>query len=285
MVNSLFLKRTIQILNTDFPLLNTALRRLIKLLMICLGHLIHVVHEERLFFTPEPVIFVSNHNTSYETFMLALYLVYRRQGKMVSFVIDWMYGVIPGLSWLFRQCNPIYVYNKPSKLFWMNRKRKVFQQAPVYEQCIARLNAGRSIAIFPEGTRNRHPVNLKRGRKGVAQIALETGIPVVPIGIDFPQKMKKGEIPKFGHIIFRIGTPMRFMDEVQRYQRNTNNQLLSPEKVKTNNQPLINQITYQIMQRLADLSNKKYPYNSPDSQVNPEQTVFTIKLPKEEIYV
>ncbi len=278
-------KRLDFILKTPLYIANAKLRHLIKLLMICFGHLIHVVHEERLFFVAEPIIFVFNHNSTFETFMIALYLVFRRQGKMVSFVIDWMYGVLPGLSWLFRQCNPIYVYNKPSKLFWMNRKRKILQQTPVYEQCIARLNAGRSIAIFPEGTRNPHPVNLKRGRKGVAQIVLETGFPIIPIGIDFPLRIKTGKVPKFGHIIFRIGTPLRFMDELHRYQTNTKNQFLSSEKVKGNNQPLINQITYQIMQRLADLSNKKYPYNSPESAVNQEQTSFTINLPKEEIYV
>lgn len=246
--------------------------------MICFGHLIHVVHEERLFLVNEPAIFVFNHSRAFETFMIALYLVFRRQGKMVSFVIDWMYGVLPGLKWLFRQCNPVYVYNKPSKLFWMNRSRKEFQKIPVYAQCIARLNTGQSLAIFPEGTRNRHPHHLKRGRKGVAHIALETGFPVIPIGIDFPRRIKTGKLPKFGQIIFRIGTPMMFRNAAQPFSTNNKIQVQSPQKVRVDNQPLISQITYQIMQRLAELSNKEYPFLPPDCKAGQGKGSSTVKL-------
>jgi 1-acyl-sn-glycerol-3-phosphate acyltransferase len=40
--------------------------------------------------------------------------------------------------------------------------------------------------VFPEGTVNRNPRRLLVGRVGMSRLSLETGAPIVPIGIRFP---------------------------------------------------------------------------------------------------
>ena len=44
------------------------------------------------------------------------------------------------------------------------------------------LGAGELFGIYPEGTRS-HDGRLYRGRTGVARLAIETGVPVVPVAV------------------------------------------------------------------------------------------------------
>jgi 1-acyl-sn-glycerol-3-phosphate acyltransferase len=62
------------------------------------------------------------------------------------------------------------------------------------EACVSRLRAGRSVVLFPEGTRSPE-VGLGRFRRGAAHIALRSGCPMVPIRIvcDPPAFLKKGQ--------------------------------------------------------------------------------------------
>jgi 1-acyl-sn-glycerol-3-phosphate acyltransferase len=50
------------------------------------------------------------------------------------------------------------------------------------------LKAGRTIIIFPEGVISPAEGGQHRGHTGVARLALETGVPVVPVGIGLDQK-------------------------------------------------------------------------------------------------
>jgi 1-acyl-sn-glycerol-3-phosphate acyltransferase len=54
--------------------------------------------------------------------------------------------------------------------------------AGAYRWIISRLQAGEAVIMFPEGTRNRG--GMGAGMAGVAQIALRTGTPVLPVGIE-----------------------------------------------------------------------------------------------------
>lgn len=50
------------------------------------------------------------------------------------------------------------------------------------------LKAGRTIIIFPEGVISPADGGQHRGHTGVARLALETGVPVIPVGIGLDQK-------------------------------------------------------------------------------------------------
>jgi len=72
------------------------------------------------------------------------------------------------------------------------------------------LEAGSAVALYPEGTRSLDG-RLYKGRTGVAFLALETGAPVVPVGlIGTNEAMPKGaKIPRFNkRITVRFGEPI-----------------------------------------------------------------------------
>jgi 1-acyl-sn-glycerol-3-phosphate acyltransferase len=70
------------------------------------------------------------------------------------------------------------------------------------------LSEGRLVGIFPEGTRSRDG-RLYRGRTGVARLAAETGVPVIPcatVGV-FDIAPPGTRIPRPRRIGVRFGTP------------------------------------------------------------------------------
>jgi 1-acyl-sn-glycerol-3-phosphate acyltransferase len=81
------------------------------------------------------------------------------------------------------------------------------------EACAARLARGRSIVLFPEGTRSPRG-GLRRFQRGAAHIALKSGCPIVPIVITCrPVTLLKGrpwhEVPdRRAEWVLRVGDPI-----------------------------------------------------------------------------
>jgi 1-acyl-sn-glycerol-3-phosphate acyltransferase len=173
-------------------------RFLLRSFLFVFGGFIFAENKEILEKAEDPLIFALNHICSFEVLLVPAYLVYKRRGRKISFVIDWMYGVLPLIGLVFNQFDPIYVYNKRAKYRFMERfKRKVTRDF-VYRICIEKLEQKRSIGLFPEGTRNKDPYQLKKGRKGLAYIALKANVPVLPVGIDLEHLKKQGRFVEVG---------------------------------------------------------------------------------------
>lgn len=166
-------------------------------------------HLERL---DEPVIFAFNHNNSVETLVVPAALLFFRRGRPIAFVVDWMFLRIPLVGWLLGHGDPIPVYTKRARwgLFEGERRRRAAATESVLARCRERLDDGRSVGIFPEGTRNRSADRLEPGRIGLGRLVLATGRPVVPVGIDFPARARLGRVPHFGRLRVRIGAPLHF---------------------------------------------------------------------------
>ena len=63
----------------------------------------------------------------------------------------------------------------------------------VIDACVARLAAGRSVVLFPEGSRSPE-VGLRPFKRGVAHIALRSGAPILPVFLHCdPPALKKGQ--------------------------------------------------------------------------------------------
>lgn len=85
-------------------------------------------------------------------------------------------------------------------------------------QAMAALNTGANalrnghlLAIYPEGTRSRDGF-LHRGHTGVAELALSTGAPIVPIGLVGTDRIQPigARFPRpFRRAVIRIGQPLR----------------------------------------------------------------------------
>jgi 1-acyl-sn-glycerol-3-phosphate acyltransferase len=80
---------------------------------------------------------------------------------------------------------------------------------------LAALRRGELLGIYPEGTRSPDG-RLYRGRTGVARLALESGVPIIPVAmIDTEKVQPPGQVmPNLGRVGIRIGKPMDF----SRYQ-------------------------------------------------------------------
>lgn len=105
------------------------------------------------------------------------------------------------------------------------------------------LSEGELFGIYPEGTRS-HDGRLYRGKTGVARLALETGVPVIPVavlGTDVVAPPGK----KFGHFTrprVRFGRPLDF----SRYQGMENDRFI------------LRSITDEIMYEIMKLSGQEY---------------------------
>jgi 1-acyl-sn-glycerol-3-phosphate acyltransferase len=73
------------------------------------------------------------------------------------------------------------------------------------------LRRGDLFGIYPEGTRSPDG-RLYRGRTGVARLALQAGVPVLPVAmVDTEKVQPPGQvIPKIGRVGVRIGKPLDF---------------------------------------------------------------------------
>jgi 1-acyl-sn-glycerol-3-phosphate acyltransferase len=73
------------------------------------------------------------------------------------------------------------------------------------------LAGGHLLGIYPEGTRSPDG-QLYRGRTGVARMALEAGVPVIPVAmIDTDKIQPPGKVfPKIRRVGIKVGTPLDF---------------------------------------------------------------------------
>jgi glycerol-3-phosphate dehydrogenase (NAD(P)+) len=71
------------------------------------------------------------------------------------------------------------------------------------------LARGKTVVVFPEGTRHRTG-SLGRPRRGVGRLALETGAPVVPIALKGTERARKGLVIRPVKVRIRCGAPLTF---------------------------------------------------------------------------
>ncbi|MBI3584141.1 MAG: 1-acyl-sn-glycerol-3-phosphate acyltransferase [Nitrospinae bacterium] len=124
-----------------------------------------------------PQIFVSNHQGMYDIFVLEGYLP-------VNFL--WIAKEslfkIPIIGWTMRRAGYIGINRTSPKKFLKSLGKAVDE-----------IRNGKSIIIFPEGTRTRDG-NVGRFKKGSLFLIFKTGVPVVPITISGSfDVLKKGE--------------------------------------------------------------------------------------------
>jgi 1-acyl-sn-glycerol-3-phosphate acyltransferase len=105
------------------------------------------------------------------------------------------------------------------------------------------LSEGRLLGIYPEGTRSPDG-RLYRGKTGVARMAVEGKVPVIPvamIGTDKVQPIGK-RLPRFGRVGVRFGKPIDF----SRYEGMEGDRFV------------LRSITDQIMYELMEIGGQEY---------------------------
>ncbi|AXX28692.1 1-acyl-sn-glycerol-3-phosphate acyltransferase [Actinosynnema pretiosum subsp. pretiosum] len=105
------------------------------------------------------------------------------------------------------------------------------------------LAGGNAFAIYPEGTRSLDG-RLHRGRTGVARMALESDVPVIPVGIigtDQVQPVGR-RLPRIRPVTIRFGAPLDF----SRYAG------------MQDSLPVLRSVTDEIVYRILELSEQEY---------------------------
>jgi 1-acyl-sn-glycerol-3-phosphate acyltransferase len=157
----------------------------------------------------DPFILAANHSTRRESVLVPSLLLLHRGGRLVHFLADWNFRLIPGIGLIYARAQVVTVTRKSARPRFLNALKPLYTHPlPTLERARSHLAAGCSIGIFPEGQVNRDPARLLRGRRGTARLSLETGVPVVPMGIRFPDADPGRPIPANAAMEIHIGAPL-----------------------------------------------------------------------------
>ena len=136
-----------------------------------------------------PAVIIANHQSAWET--LCFQIIFPPQSYILKSQLLW----IPFFGWGLAANRPIAI----------NRAKKIRAIDQLLTQGAARLNEGRWLVVFPEGTR-RPPQQPGKFQPGGAMIAAHTGAPIVPVahnaGVFWP---KNSFIKHPGVVRVRIG--------------------------------------------------------------------------------
>lgn len=155
---------------------------------VLLGIVTRVEGDPHLF---EPVLYAAKHQSMYETIELSRLL------NRPAIVMKQELASIPGWGWAARRYGVIVVDREASA----GALRRMLREAKVA------LEAGRSILIFPEGTRvapGEQPP-LKAGFAGLYQMLK---LPVVPIALDSGRVWPRKGWKRPGVVTIRFGEPV-----------------------------------------------------------------------------
>ncbi|RKT53281.1 lysophospholipid acyltransferase family protein [Saccharothrix australiensis] len=105
------------------------------------------------------------------------------------------------------------------------------------------LAGGGAFAIYPEGTRSLDG-RLHRGRTGVARMALESGAPVVPVGLIGTDQVQPvdAKLPRIRPVTIRFGKPLDFSRYTGMHE----------------SLPVLRSVTDEVVYRILELSGQEY---------------------------
>jgi glycerol-3-phosphate dehydrogenase (NAD(P)+) len=139
-----------------------------------------------------PAIIAANHRSFVDPFVIGtmarrpMYYVAKRE----------LFSYHPALSWILSALGA----------FPVDRGAGDAETIRTVKELLAR---GEIVLIFPEGHRIR-PGGLGRPRRGVGRLALETGVPVIPVAVIGTEKIRRGWRLRPRQVRIRAGAPMRF---------------------------------------------------------------------------
>lgn len=170
------------------------------------GRVLRVEGLEHIDTAADPFILALNHSTRIEALLVPALLMLHRGGRVIHFMADWNFALIPGIGLLYRRAGTLTVTAKPAKPRVLNLLQPLYRpDGSVLDLARDAIGRGRSIGLFPEGTVNRDPHRLLPGRRSAALLSLETGVRVVPAGIRFPQTPTDRPIRDRDPMEIRIG--------------------------------------------------------------------------------
>jgi 1-acyl-sn-glycerol-3-phosphate acyltransferase len=201
-----------QVVSRPLPLVPRGpLDRLIcrSLLLLARPLLAEIRGVEHVAVERDPFILVANHNQRAEAVLVPTVMIFFRHGRVIHFLSDWNFQMIPVLATVLRRSGVITLTQKSARPRFLNVLKPLFADpVPGMRRAQRKLESGASIGVFPEGTINRDPRNLLPGHPGAAHLSLRTGVPCVPVGIRFPFARADRPIRDRDRMLVEIGPPV-----------------------------------------------------------------------------
>lgn len=147
---------------------------------------------ERMDFT-QPHVFVANHQS-----IIDVCALFRALPVPIRFVIKQELEKVPFIGWYARAMGMVFI-----------KRGRAREAAERLHGIVALVRGGASLCAFPEGTRSRDG-SIGPFKGGAFQVALQAGVPVVPIAIEGSGAVlpASGFRVRPGTITVRIGDPM-----------------------------------------------------------------------------
>lgn len=148
--------------------------------------------------------------------------------------------------------NPLFrTYVNWSQGIWTDPKI----QARSLLTALQYLKHGEILGIFPEGTRSPDG-KIKKGKSGIADLALLAKVPVVPVGLIGTHNVlpKGAAFPRFARCEANIGGPLEFKEYYKDYDEAVDSK--DSDRIKKIEEEVIRKI----MREIARLSNQEYPF-------------------------
>ncbi|WP_193106481.1 1-acyl-sn-glycerol-3-phosphate acyltransferase [Brachybacterium sp. FME24] len=145
-------------------------------------------------------IIASNHLSNVDSFVLPV--AFPRQIRFVAKESLWTQKGPRGrlLNWFFTAVDAVPVNREA-----LSSGKGALQSALII------LREGAGFGIYPEGSRSRDGL-LHPGKQGAAWLALESGCPVIPVGLKGTEQLMAKKIPERGAVSVRIGAAIDFSD-------------------------------------------------------------------------
>ncbi|MFD1382598.1 lysophospholipid acyltransferase family protein [Rhodanobacter aciditrophus] len=145
------------------PLLNLHNHALLFLFRVICGVKVEVIGRDNIP-SDRPVVLASNHQSEWETYLLQVIKT------PISTVLKKELLSIPFFGWGLRMVQPIAI----------DRSKRAGALKQILKQGKERIQAGRSVLIFPEGTRTL-PGQERAFNKGAAMLASSSGTAILPL--------------------------------------------------------------------------------------------------------
>lgn len=145
------------------PVLNTHNKVLLFLFKLLCGVKVVITGQENIQ-KGRAVVLVSNHQSEWETYILQILIT------PISTVLKKELLSIPFFGWGLRMVQPIAI----------DRSKRAGALKQLIKQGKERIDDGRSVLIFPEGTRTK-PGMIREFNKGAAMLATSANAPLLPL--------------------------------------------------------------------------------------------------------
>lgn len=147
-----------------------------------------------------PVILASNHKAVLDSFYLPL-----KTPRRITFLAKSEYFTGPGLKGAFQKWFFTAVGQVPIDRTGADAAQDALDAG------VRVIEAGKVLGIYPEGTRS-PDARLYKGKTGMARLALQTGVQVIPVAMIGTEKMNPigSRVWRPAKVTIRVGKPIDF---------------------------------------------------------------------------